>query len=1279
MNNDHCLAPRRAAARPARRTRLWGLFCGAVCGALAASGCDVDLGERTPPPAASFGTIVFREACQRVTYSAEIAAGSGIDVSGTQSRAICTGTTAPDGADPTVRALFSQRDNVITGTDRGVPDALYSDLDGYLQALQPLQDDGTLSGLISQSADLLRSLSADAGLTTALARLGGIGGIRPASTAGGVIRAAAAAPSLDTFIGASLPILDRGGPAEAELRALLTATAFELRHLSRSSEPATSPERSAALLSGLLTSARPELAAGTPLLIAQRDPRGLPLLADIVAPYTPGPDGLPRADADGRFLDAAGQPIPYVAPLPEPGAPDKATRDAAGRALRSDGKLLYRYADLDGSLLRALLAEAPRLLADAPAQPGGMPRDMLLGLLRGASLLAGARTDTSKSLDGEALSYRGFDRSDSALLDAVYGAAQLLRFRASTASAAGQDVIDAARAVRSLLAEPANESPLARGLKALLDAADESKRPAHAAAKLPADSTLFDDLVPVLQRLLAVDDGKLAEDVVAALTDPHALGLGAMAAQLTDERGYFFMRQLDSMTGTDALPKPCVVGADEANNGLLPCGVLGSFGHAPDRSAPDSDTVIDWRTGKTDDPRNNRSVFQRLLGLIADGNGGRPLCNGRNANIFSGLVSFDSECDMFRVENVAQFFLLSIASPALRERTDTYAKPAASFLEAIKSGNNCRGTSTDPRASDKCTALTSMILDGMSGDSTLAGMMGIKGFGRYPDPPAAARAIFLDLSSPEIDTKPIQMLKNVRSLMFNFVKGSDGKFTVDAADPDNRKFRDGAGKERLFVDEHNGVLFALEKVQAPATLADGTKNPTPGDSFYDAMRPLVDAFAKHGECLARDTAGTCTRGQNATQILADLLTVMHRHYPTARSSLFGRAFAASYGDKVRADGASLYEPLVAKVAAGDLLLGAPALAQVLYDLTVDGQVGGPRALPLFVKVARYALDPALAPAGGLTYRDGTQIALRNDGQPAGPVTLFYLLADARRKKQALFDLPGNQAARERFDRALSDAVDALLGAELVGIEAGKPKYRFKSARLRPIALLGLDFSLGRLGAHKTDLAGWADKLVTDATDALTGPLAAAGMDVAVKLSDDAAARAATYALLREIVGSGGTAISDAQAALTVAAADAVQLLLDEDDVVPAARALSLAADPQRGPALAGITLMRRGRELEQASPRVAPPKQVLVRLLQNLLAPDTQNVHALSRLSDAIAEVNRKTPGSGDRFTAADYGAVLGNTALFLTEQTRGLLRFISIVQSRCLPGSLHPGCPRAD
>ena len=59
------------------------------------------------------------------------------------------------------------------------------------------------------------------------------------------------------------------------------------------------------------------------------------------------------------------------------------------------------------------------------------------------------------------------------------------------------------------------------------------------------------------------------------------------------------------------------------------------------------------------------------------------------------------------------------------------------------------------------------------------------------------------------------------------------------------KFRDAAGQERLLPDEHNGVLFALEKARGPARYPDGSANPFPTDFAWSSFAALV--LAREGD------------------------------------------------------------------------------------------------------------------------------------------------------------------------------------------------------------------------------------------------------------------------------------------------------------------------------------------------------------------------------------------------------------------------------------------------
>src|SRR5439155_9271171 len=117
----------------------------------------------------------------------------------------------------------------------------------------------------------------------------------------------------------------------------------------------------------------------------------------------------------------------------------------------------------------------------------------------------------------------------------------------------------------------------------------------------------------------------------------------------------------------------------------------------------------------------------------------------------------------------------------------------------------------------------------------------------------------------------------------------------------------------------------------------GTANAT----FYTAIAPLVDAFAKHDECTARNPQTMqCAATQNAAKILVDLFAMLHTHWASPQSSYFGHTYQSTMPAAARfsyPDNIISYEPLLAEVLnQGDLMPALLALAPTLNTMTVDG-------------------------------------------------------------------------------------------------------------------------------------------------------------------------------------------------------------------------------------------------------------------------------------------------------------------------------------------------------
>jgi hypothetical protein len=1143
---------------------------------LVASACQAPLDTtRTVDPYASFGEVIYREACQRVAYTGQLAqqqAGTidRVDVSGSLGRAVCVaGEPPPVDAPPKLFAIAAERPELIQTVDAILPQPFLATLETFLERILPLYDDGTVPRAITTLGDLLGKMHDDPGVPPALARLGARHGYRPPEIAPGLVHALVEYPDIDGFIGSFLGLVGPGGAAEPEWHALLAAGAVTLGTAEPAANPAA-PDRSLKLALDLMLSRHPDLVAGTERPLVARDARGLALAATeggaVIAPFVDlDRDGLADVDADGRFVDAQGAALVVPTPFPEPGVTDTAPRDALGRALTAPGAAttLYQYLDLDGTLLAGAAREAPALL-DAN-------KDTVLGLVWGAVGLLGPRamqTRTYRDAAGAvagAVTYNGFDTTQAAALDLLHAFVQVL-------GAPNADQI--LQSAATLLAQ--HESPASRVIGAMLDASDRGKQ--HPLAQVPGTSTIYDELAPLLARALRVPG--LAQDLVVALENPHVRGLAPMMARL--------------MTATNQI---------DFNHTNAP------FGTA--RGAPDYDLVaslssialVDRTRPDTD---YNRSLMQRIAHMVHDSNGAR-FCNKDGAIALSRTFA---KCRLFEIDDLSLLYALNLASDAVRmdatRRATTYSK--ASFREQV----------TDP-------GLKGLISDDTLGDTVLQGMVGITGFTRFPSPKALARALFLRAS----DSGTSQFLK-------------------DTTDPTTCTDGD------QFIDVHDKSIFAWELPLG------GNPSGFPGDTFFDAVRPLIDAFAKHDECVAFDASNVCTSSQNAVKIFVDLLSMLHEHWGSPQSSYFGHVYQAADRAQPRfafPDNVVSYEPLLAEVLRGDLVPATLAFAPVLDTFTSDGTPAGPRALPVLIDAMRYVFDPQVTPAG-LAYRSGATSAVMSDGTtPVARATPFYLLGDAFAHKRAalaaLSATPDGAVQAGKWEAATSALVDQVLTVDQAG-----GVWQFRNRRFHAMTQLLIDFVRGRLQAHAGagDLDAWVHReLTADLTDKLGGPVFAALGDLVARLEHDSAARAQLYGLLSYLVDEPG---HDRvfQTALTTLA-DQAQLFLDDRDLVPIARVLGAAMDPATGLVDAQIALVKRSYDLDTDN--------ALVTILRNLFRPDATGVHPAADLADLVAELNRSVPGHGGDLDAGDEASLLGELRAFFLDSQRGFVRFVSIVQHR--------------
>lgn len=643
-------------------------------------GCasELDTG-RASADTDSFGTTVLTLVCKRMAYQDELAADSGrVDVRGDRYRAICRqGLAAPADAPAALKVLQRERPRLIEAIDGVWPEAFLSDLQSYATspAFLSAYDDGTMVAGVDALRDIARLAAPRAEVTDALARLARGRGLAPARA--GALHSLLTYPGLRDVLVHVPGDLAPGGRAHAAVTLLAAGAALELGNLE-----ATAPDSDAVLALDLLLREHDILGTGAPMLLAERDARGLAVIAPLAPGVLPLPyadldnDGLADIDGGDRFVDATGAVIDTPTPFPLATDAGAGTRDELGRPVETwSGLPLYRYVDLDRTLLAAFSREGAALVDSGPGQATA------IDLVRGAGALMGPRQSVQRTYaNGAALTYEGFDTEQSALLDMAHGYLQILR---------APVIDDALVLARGMLRD--HEPVLARLAEALFDAADIANGADGAA--LEPGSPVWDDLMPVLRRIM--EEPGLLEDLLAALENPRVAELG----------GYF----RDYMTYADQFTYGPTDPADPAKQAE----VVGSFLTKVDRGAPNSGF--------------NRSVMQRVLHMLADTNGA-VLCNKAGVTITLGNIAEQyGACELLRIENLALFYVQSMA----------YARDANGDFITEDDGS-LRRKARMPFQWGNAT------LESLATDSVLELLTTISGFRNHPTPQALNRSLFLD-------------------------------------------------------------------------------------------------------------------------------------------------------------------------------------------------------------------------------------------------------------------------------------------------------------------------------------------------------------------------------------------------------------------------------------------------------------------------------------------------------------------------------------------------------
>ena len=364
--------------------------------------------------------------------------------------------------------------------------------------------------------------------------------------------------------------------------------------------------------------------------------------------------------------------------------------------------------------------------------------------------------------------------------------------------------------------------------------------------------------------------------------------------------------------------------------------VVAAGGGTPAFKSPVIRTIPDGTSGHSGD---NRSIQQRLTHIIHNTNG-MKMCNkagGAVKVLGIAILGPFKECELFEIKNGALFYTQSIAR--LRDSQGNLTTTPKGHLKLNLPAN------------------IKSILDGVeknlgikiSQDGILEFLSGITGMTTHPTTEALNRLMFMPAypkALADLQDQP---------------KDIDG---------------------HPIATYHPGSLVSWE-VKHPGYSCSSTDPCT----FYDAFRPIIQAFADHNKEL----------------LFLDLLGVFHRHWASKKNNLF--QFTAPKGkDYSTGSGVVAWEVFLGEVLGKtDLLTALQAASPALIKLKLTS---GASAIKALNKTLAFVTDPSKSPL--LSYRNGKKFALKSDGTTkvtcgngsTDCVTPFYLFADAFAARRA---------------------------------------------------------------------------------------------------------------------------------------------------------------------------------------------------------------------------------------------------------------------------------------
>lgn len=1118
-----------------------------------------------------------------------------------------------------------------------------------LGRMSDLYADGTLEDSTRSLAHLVEAFKKDDDAQAAWSRLSARQGYRPIATALGVARPVLAYPKLRDFANASLRLLSADsqpyqidpardedgrrrpvpGPGNGALVKLIEAGREEL--LAAKAEPRlgaltarvdsagrgvlSRPRDNLELLQELLYTADPAFASGPSHFIVRRDARGY---AAITGGAVPTPfvdrddDGMPDVDTLGRFVTLDGSLAP--SPFPFPGAPE-VLRDDEGRVL-AGSRLLYDYIDTSNTFAARLLADLKPLANPDPEAD----HETLMETLGGLQIALGERAPATKTYErGAAVSYSAVPVG-SPILDLIHALGAVLGDKSADATLS---------LARELFAtEPAKT---ARVTGALLDAFDVAQR--HPEAKIPATATFWDEAFDVFGEI-AREPG-LLEDILHGFAAPQTAKMGTVLGRYAAYRDEISYDRKD---------------------------INGPAWNLTTNSKSEMRTPVDRDRPETGD---NRSALHRFLALINDTTD-VTACNKPGAvvhakafgvSVTMPLVGTYEECEVFKIDNLAAFYLDAIAEAYQYDPPSKPNKRGTFYLrnDLLRTGIAGIGAASAGMMEDS-SGLTGFWTP--SGSQTLA-----------PKPAWLNRLVFFDVAGDRDNPKTSTFIRDLQGTYMGSRVCAER--VIDDPLP---------GAPDAAVDRKIRGLRSCNDGQWLQQRGKNTIFTWENFDFYETIKPVLGAFVKHGR----------------EDLFLRLSNAAFKHWPGAEAS--DDECKTEHGKACPRAGMNSYEPLLAEALAADVVPALSELAKMLETLpvkrceTTDARTGActrtvnATGIEVAAAATRAMVDPVYAKENGLTDRRGIASTVRNDGTKLSQVTPIYLLTNALGAIDDAFGAyqaahPGEVDRQAKWRRARSQLVDQFLRTEGEGSRAS-----FVNPTVPKITPVVIDLLRSQLLARcprsfspPYERCDWArDELTAKAEETLRGPLVSAGMDVLEAVRADPEGRRQVGALVQYMVDSASK--HDALASALASVSDLVQLLQDDENLIPLFRVMAAALDAgeEGAPSLvdAQMALLARvsGKYFDadgkQICKREIDPNQVLTVALGNLVTPmesgELVGQTPLEVIMDVIADVNRVDPSEpyDGTLPRSDYASVAEHVVSFLTDRERGLEQFYAVIKN---------------